>query len=194
MEHTNIPARWLLGGAGALGLGSFLPWAQVGPFSKNGTDGDGVLTLILAIVVAVVAWPTIRTSIGRARSVTTTLAAALALLICLYDIADVSSAGNGLVDTQVGIGLWMAAAGAGAVLVGVIIGKRRKIVLFSPAAAPTTAPTSTNVSGDGTSSNPPRWAPDPMGRHELRYWNGTEWTDHVSDGGAPSNDPVAEQQ
>ncbi len=25
------------------------------------------------------------------------------------------------------------------------------------------------------------WNPDPTGRHELRYWDGSTWTDHVSD-------------
>lgn len=33
------------------------------------------------------------------------------------------------------------------------------------------------------------WAADPFGRHELRYWNGTAWTDSVSDGGVRSIDP-----
>jgi hypothetical protein len=32
------------------------------------------------------------------------------------------------------------------------------------------------------------WRPDPTGRHELRYWDGTTWTDHVSDQGAQSTD------
>jgi hypothetical protein len=27
------------------------------------------------------------------------------------------------------------------------------------------------------------WYPDPTTRHELRYWNGTAWTEHVSDAG-----------
>lgn len=27
----------------------------------------------------------------------------------------------------------------------------------------------------------PRWAPDPFRRHELRYWDGQRWTEHVSD-------------
>ncbi len=30
------------------------------------------------------------------------------------------------------------------------------------------------------------WLPDPSGGHELRYWNGTAWTEHVSDQGATS--------
>ena len=32
--------------------------------------------------------------------------------------------------------------------------------------------------------NPPRWAPDPLGRHQYRYWDGTQWTEHVSDNGS----------
>jgi hypothetical protein len=35
---------------------------------------------------------------------------------------------------------------------------------------------------------PAQWAPDPHGRHELRYWNGTQWTEHVSDGGHQGTD------
>jgi len=34
-----------------------------------------------------------------------------------------------------------------------------------------------------------RWYPDPSGRHQLRWWNGNEWTDSVFDGGVASNDP-----
>ena len=193
MGHTNVPARWLLGGAGALALGSFLPWAEVGPFSKNGIDGDGVLTLILAIVIAVATWPAIRTSVGRGRSVTTAISASLGLVICLYDIADVSSTGNELVKAQVGIGLWMATAGAVAVLVGVFLGARRNVVLFSAGPAATTSPILVTPGDDASTTNPARWAADPTGRHELRYWNGTDWTDHVSDAGAPGIDPIAER-
>jgi uncharacterized protein YxjI len=38
--------------------------------------------------------------------------------------------------------------------------------------------------------HPANWYPDPMGRHELRYYDGSAWTDHVSDQGATSIDPV----
>ena len=37
---------------------------------------------------------------------------------------------------------------------------------------------------------PAGWQPDPRGRHEYRYWDGTKWTDHVSDKGEVSQDPV----
>jgi hypothetical protein len=35
------------------------------------------------------------------------------------------------------------------------------------------------------------WQPDPSGAHELRYWNGTAWTEHVSDHGTMGQDPLA---
>jgi hypothetical protein len=34
------------------------------------------------------------------------------------------------------------------------------------------------------------WHPDPAGRHETRWWDGTRWTEHVSDGGRVSVDHV----
>jgi len=40
-------------------------------------------------------------------------------------------------------------------------------------------------------STPAEWKADPTRRHELRYWDGTNWTEHVSDGGTQSTDPVA---
>jgi uncharacterized protein YxjI len=36
----------------------------------------------------------------------------------------------------------------------------------------------------------PNWYPDPTGRHQLRYWDGAVWTDHVADDGTAGNDPV----
>jgi hypothetical protein len=35
----------------------------------------------------------------------------------------------------------------------------------------------------------PGWLADPFAQHEQRYWSGTQWTEHVSDGGVPSTDP-----
>ncbi|HWU22613.1 MAG TPA: DUF2510 domain-containing protein, partial [Nocardioides sp.] len=37
---------------------------------------------------------------------------------------------------------------------------------------------------------PANWHPDPTGRHELRYWDGTQWTEHVSDQGTVGSDPL----
>lgn len=32
-------------------------------------------------------------------------------------------------------------------------------------------------------TTPANWYPDPLGRHELRYWDGARWTEHVSTAG-----------
>lgn len=34
------------------------------------------------------------------------------------------------------------------------------------------------------------WHPDPTGRHELRYWDGSQWTEHVVDQGVQSTEPL----
>ena len=40
-------------------------------------------------------------------------------------------------------------------------------------------------------SNPAaNWYPDPTGRHQQRWWDGQRWSDHVSDNGATSVDPL----
>lgn len=38
--------------------------------------------------------------------------------------------------------------------------------------------------------HPANWYPDPMGRHEHRYYDGSAWTDHVSSHGRQAVDPV----
>lgn len=38
---------------------------------------------------------------------------------------------------------------------------------------------------------PAAWFPDPTGRNEQRYWDGTVWTDHVARGGVQSTDVIA---
>lgn len=44
--------------------------------------------------------------------------------------------------------------------------------------------------GGYAASTPAAWHPDPAGRHELRYWDGLNWTSHVSDAGNTSEDPL----
>jgi hypothetical protein len=36
----------------------------------------------------------------------------------------------------------------------------------------------------------PQWADDPYQRHQLRYWDGQVWTEHVLDGSTPGLDPI----
>jgi len=43
------------------------------------------------------------------------------------------------------------------------------------------------------SENEHGWYLDPSGRHRLRYWNGTQWTDQVNDGNVNFADPIEQE-
>jgi hypothetical protein len=58
------------------------------------------------------------------------------------------------------------------------------------ASAPDAAETSSASSNTSSASAAPAgWYADPSGRFELRYWNGSKWTEHVSRAGQQSTDP-----
>ena len=42
---------------------------------------------------------------------------------------------------------------------------------------------------DGGQTHPASWYPDPFGRFEMRYFDGAQWTAHVSNGGQQQTDP-----
>lgn len=49
----------------------------------------------------------------------------------------------------------------------------------------------TNRRGEFTvASTAPGWYADPAARHEYRYWDGAQWTEHVSDRGNRGMDPI----
>jgi hypothetical protein len=52
-----------------------------------------------------------------------------------------------------------------------------------------TAPGATGH-GAALAAGPDGWFADPSTRHELRYWDGHQWTDHVSDRGSQAIDPL----
>ena len=60
-------------------------------------------------------------------------------------------------------------------------------VSTSPAASPTAA---SAPAPTAEREIPAKWYPDPSKRYEMRYWNGTAWTEHVATGGKQSTDPV----
>ena len=57
-----------------------------------------------------------------------------------------------------------------------------------PQAGP--APAATTPSTLAAPAVPPGWLADPTARHEVRFWDGARWTEHVSDAGRPGFDPV----
>jgi hypothetical protein len=119
-------------GVAAIAVGSILPWvkASAGPFTatKNGTDGDGVITLLLAGLAAV-GFLVARQTKAAAWIVVT--CAGLAGAVALYDTIDISNKADDLarnttisVSATVGEGLWIALLGAVVALVGGIMALR----------------------------------------------------------------------
>ena len=61
----------------------------------------------------------------------------------------------------------------------------------APAAAATPAAASSTSAGStpAASAAPAGWYADPSSRYELRYWGGSQWTEHVSRAGQQFTDP-----
>lgn len=59
----------------------------------------------------------------------------------------------------------------------------------TPVSQPAATTASSTASSVGDAVAPAAWYPDPSGRFELRYWNGSAWTEHVSRGGQQFTDP-----
>jgi len=60
------------------------------------------------------------------------------------------------------------------------------------AAAPATDPAPVAAAAPAPAASdavPAGWYPDPSGRFELRYWDGSRWTEHVSRAGQQYTDP-----
>jgi hypothetical protein len=87
-------------------IGSLGPWASFGPFSASGTQGDGIVSLALAIVAAFMVW---RWSGKPAmwKLVIALIAAVLALATTGYEVVHVSNS-----DLTVGWGLILALLGS----------------------------------------------------------------------------------
>lgn len=103
-----------LGGAAAVIVGSFAPWATVstvfGSISVNGTDGsgDGLISLVGGAVVVLL--------VLLSKYVGSIIVSALTSALLLYDLIDVnrniSDVDNEFARASVGWGLWLATAGA----------------------------------------------------------------------------------
>ena len=56
-------------------------------------------------------------------------------------------------------------------------------------AAATTSVRPATSAPSSTANAPAAWYADPSGRYEMRYWDGSEWTEHVARGGQQFVDP-----
>jgi hypothetical protein len=105
-----VERLWACGAFALAVIGSIGPWATLGIFSKAGTDGDGVISLVAAsvgIIAALVAWQGSRVVIG--------ILGVVVAAVGIIDIGDVSSSGAELfgqeIKPSVGWGLWLVTIG-----------------------------------------------------------------------------------
>jgi hypothetical protein len=131
MEAATPPARATsttglavsLAGIVLLAIGSAGTWVKVGEITGGGLDRDGVVTMVLAGLAAVVL--IIAAVRGRAISrIALGIVAVLALATCIYDVGDVSSADIAGTSATVGWGLWMCLVGSIVLAAGVVVARR----------------------------------------------------------------------
>jgi hypothetical protein len=124
MNTRFLPALPL----GALIIGSIGPWATASlagvTASKNGLDGDGAITLVLALVAGALLAAHALGRLGRAAPIAVTVLSAIALIVCIVDLIDTSGSKLGI-DTSPGWGLWLATVGAAGMLAAAIVLLRR---------------------------------------------------------------------
>lgn len=124
-------AYLILGGAGAIGVGCFLPWASItapfiGTISKAGIEGDGQFFLVLAAAAAAVAFDLVRNVPSRAARRRWALIAIIGLLgaLTVFEVVDLSNRFTDVSDeefpiaTSYGAGLWLVGIGVLVALAG----------------------------------------------------------------------------
>ncbi|HUF99989.1 MAG TPA: DUF2510 domain-containing protein [Ilumatobacter sp.] len=161
-----------LAGAAAIVIGSFMPWATATTFLGNidlsGFDGDGKITAAVGALALV--------SILAGHNVAARVLGLIVAAIGIYDAINVESiADEDVARISSAYGLWMVITGGVIVLVQPAL--RRNTGSGAPLVVSTVAPTGVA-----------EWKTDPNDRHELRWWDGQAWTDHVSDDGITAVD------
>ncbi len=135
MSQRQELIRWLLiAGLIGLAVGAFLPWVEadvafVGSISRIGTDGDGKITLVLAIVIAILVGSGVVGSslrLSRTRTVWALVLAVPAMAVAVYDFIDASkSVGDlnrgGLGVASVGSGMYLTVLGSIAVFGALVV-------------------------------------------------------------------------
>lgn len=111
----------IVGSLGAF-VGAFLPWATLGVLSKAGTEGDGVITLVLAVLGGLLGFA----GISKRRAgmlVGSLICAALITLVAIVDIADIGSVGDSSfgLEPDVGSGLILTLVAGGLGIIGAIL-------------------------------------------------------------------------
>jgi hypothetical protein len=139
-SSSTIPVgAWLLLGAAiAAVIGALLPWARINlavgdsglTATVNGTEGDGVITLVLGVALGGMAVLALATRRSTVAGVVAVIVGAAIVAIAVIDIVDVNRAAGDVspvVEVSVGAGLWVTlVAGAVGLIGGVLLLAQRR--------------------------------------------------------------------
>lgn len=129
IDPRSKPA-WVVTLAGGIAIivGSFMPWATLGPFSAAGTNGDGTITAVLGALVAIIATIALtKPPLPRRLAVPAFIIALLSAVVTIIDSVNVSrndagaSVGSGLILCLLG-----SLAASGGSIVGLIASRGRR--------------------------------------------------------------------
>lgn len=131
----EAPRILVAAGATAVILGSLMPWVSVstgfGSISKNGIEGDGVISLIAGAAVLVL--------VVVGRYLGSLIVSALTTALLVFEIVDVNRAiddiGSDFATASVGWGLWLSAVGAIIALISSFIVRRPPAAVTTPPVA-----------------------------------------------------------
>jgi len=133
-KGVNLAVPGLGVGGLLVAAGSFLPWVTVSgllSISRSGIDGggDGLFTLTLGIVLALVAAGAFSSGeLGRFSRVIGVLCGLAALGIAVYDgtnLARIGASISGLASVSIGAGIYMVVVGAGLAVIASVLAPGR---------------------------------------------------------------------
>lgn len=114
LTKLTVPQRVSIGAMAVVVIGAFLPWVSLFGFSVRGTDGDGVITLLVALVGVVVLLVTsgvVGASAKQPGRVSQIALIVLAAVVSLIGVIDMNGAAAiGLYLTLLAGLTWLAAA------------------------------------------------------------------------------------
>lgn len=126
---SKVPAWLLVGGSVGLIFGSMLPWVDMGFVSVSGLQGDGIITLVLALITAGLGGVALATRGHKGPYITAALPLLLAMAVVVFDLYTIGIAGVEVFDERIsalGIGLPVCLAAGLVATAGVVMGIVRR--------------------------------------------------------------------